>query len=525
MIRIDHLVKTIGTQTILQIDHLTIDENRRIGLIGDNGAGKTTFLKLLAGRDDDFAGEIQATLPVLYMPAVGKGDGSRTNTRDPRSPGQRQRARLEEFLAQNDTFLLIDEPTSHLDIRQIQALEESLCRREGGYMVVSHDRDFIERTCDCIFELDDTTVEVYNGGYRFYVEERERRKKFAQREYNNYVKEKKRLLGVGDRLKKQSGRVRSTPKRMGNSEARLHKMGGQGNKKKLDRQVKSVQSRIEHLEKKEKPKEAAEIRLSAPASEKIHSKILIRAEHLNKQFEDCVLFQDAEFTIENGTKAALLGDNGAGKTTLVSMILRGEGIWVHPKLKIGYYSQMGEILTEEESILDNVVPTSIYDESMTRIVLARLGLEGADVHKTVERLSDGEQAKTKLAKLMTSEFHFLILDEPTNFLDIATIEALEQLLIAYDRPLLMITHDVSFIDAVADALLLIEDRKIRAFQGNFSDYRHRSDRKASEDEERMRIDFRLSAINAALSSNPPKGEREELEREFQELLQRKRERS
>ena len=149
-----------------------------------------------------------------------------------------------------------------MDIKQKKKLAESLRNRDKGYILISHDRDFINQTCDKIFELSHGELEVFNGDYSFYLDERVKRKKFAQKEYEGYVNEKKRLTGIANDIKVQSSKVRTTPKRMGNSEARLHKMGGQGNKKKLDKQVRSVKSRIDQLEVKEKPKEEAEIKLT-----------------------------------------------------------------------------------------------------------------------------------------------------------------------------------------------------------------------------------------------------------------------
>ncbi|WP_257963316.1 ATP-binding cassette domain-containing protein [Aerococcus christensenii] len=151
----------------------------------------------------------------------------------------------------------------------------------------------------------------------------------------------------------------------------------------------------------------------------------------------------------------MLENNGSGKTTLLNMILHKE-VWVHPNLRMGYYSQLEETLNYEKTILDNILPYSIYDQSMTRIILACLGFKINDVFKKVQVLSDGEKSKVKLAKLLTDDFNYLMMDEPTNFLDLHAIEVLEGLLQGYDRPLLFVTHDVSFINHIADSLLLVE---------------------------------------------------------------------
>lgn len=473
MIRIDNLTKVVGARTLFAIDHLSIGACDKVGLIGDNGTGKTTFLRILSSLDTDYAGRVQMNDEISYLLNNLEDElgfiYQRRFQQNCSSPGEQQRLKLEHLLVDNKAFLLIDEPTSHLDIKQRKLLAKRLHARNKGFILVSHDRDFINQTCTKIFELVNGKIEVYSGDYSFYLCEREKRYKCAEREYESYVKEKKRLLQVANAIKQQSAKVKTTPKRMGNSEARLHKMGGQQNKKKLDKQVKATLERVNQLEVKSKPYQNAAIKLNMDEREKIHSKVLIRAENLNKSFDSKVIFKNVNFTIDNTNKVALLGDNGSGKTTLLNMILNGE-TWTHPNLRIGYYSQLGETLDYTKTILDNVLLYSIYDQSMTRIILARLGFKTNDVFKQVNVLSDGEKAKVKLAKLLTGNFNYLVMDEPTNFLDIRAIEALEELLQGYDRPLLFVTHDVSFINNVADSLLLIENEKITAFEGNLQQY-------------------------------------------------------
>lgn len=471
--RIDDLTKVVGARTLFVIDHLSIGACDKVGLIGDNGTDKTTFLRILSSLDTDYAGRVQMNDEIGYLLNNLEDElgfiYQRRFQQNCSSPGEQQRLKLEHLLVDNKAFLLIDEPTSHLDIKQRKLLAKRLHARNKGFILVSHDRDFINQTCTKIFELVNGKIEVYSGDYSFYLCEREKKYKCAEREYESYVKEKKRLLQVANAIKQQSAKVKTTPKRMGNSEARLHKMGGQQNKKKLDKQVKATLERVNQLEVKSKPHQNAAIKLNMDEGEKIHSKVLIRAENLNKSFDSKVIFKNVNFTIDNTNKVTLLGDNGSGKTTLRNMILNGE-TWTHPNLRIGYYSQLGETLDYTKTILDNVLPYSIYDQSMTRIILARLGFKTNDVFKQVNVLSDGEKAKVKLAKLLTGNFNYLVMDEPTNFLDIRAIEALEELLQGYDRPLLFVTHDASFINNVADSLLLIENEKITGFEGNLQQY-------------------------------------------------------
>lgn len=527
MIFIKNLIKDIGIRRIFKIDELAVSSNDKLALIGNNGAGKTSLLKIIAGLDRDYEGSVEISQPISY---IGEDDMlsskvyslARLKADEMLSPGEEQRLSLTNLLEKKDSFLLIDEPTSHLDFGQQEALAKTLMEREKGYILISHDRNFINQTCTRLVELIDGKVELYNGDYSFYLEERLRRRKFIQKEYENYLSEKNHLEGVATYLEGQRAKIRTAPKRMGNSEARLHKMGGQGNKKKMDNQIKSVRSRLERLEAKDKPKEESEILLIMPEEEMIHSKILIRSENINKSFGDKVLFKNTELEIKNGNKTALIGPNGSGKTTLLKMIIQGEGIWTHPNLKIGYYSQLEETINRKRSILDNILNSSIYAQSLTRIVLARLGFKEDDVHKKVEVLSDGERAKVKLAKILTANFNFLIFDEPTNYLDIRAIEALEELLGAYDRSFIFVSHDVEFINKIANNLLIIEDKKLKAFEGNFQEYKNRDKNSIKANDDAYMIDFKLSSINSRLTMDISQDERERLEEEYKELLKLKR---
>ncbi len=512
---------------------MSISDQDKVGLIGNNGAGKTSFLKILAGIDPDYEGQLEISTELIWLMNDETKDldfSGETYSRaqlDPDeslSPGQYQRLKLTSLLKDQEAFLLIDEPTSHLDIDQKEKLASRLKARKKGYVMVSHDRDFINKTCNKIMELSAGKFELYNGNYQFYLEERLRRQKFKKREYDKYVKEKTRLENLTQEIEDQSANVRKTPNRMGNSEARLHKMGGQQNKKKLDKQAKAVQSRLNQLDVKEKPEKDQDIQLTIPEQDKIQSKTLIKSQELTKRFGQKVIFDQAKLEIANGRKWALIGDNGSGKTSLLQMILNKE-VYVHPKLKIGYYSQLTSTLDLEKSVLANVEETSIYDETLTRIILARLTFKGDQVSKKVANLSDGEKAKVKLAKLVTGDFNFLMMDEPCNYLDIGTIEALESLLVNYDRPLLFVSHDVSFINKVATDLLLIEDQKIKTFPGNLAQYQKEKQKPSPDDESDLRLDFRLTSINNRLAAMElTSEEREELEKEFDRLMELKRSR-
>ena len=181
---------------------------------------------------------------------------------------------------------------------------------------------------------------------------------------------------------------------------------------------------------------------------------------------------------------------------------------------------MSDILEEDADILENVLNTSIYDETKTRIVLARLGFKTNDVYKIVNILSDGEKAKVKLAKIVISDFNYVIFDEPTNFLDINAIESLENLLKSYDRPFIFVSHDEEFINNLADTLLIIEDKRIKSFKGNLSQYKSRNKETINgKDRNSLLLDFRISSISSRLAMEIPKEKRIKLEEEYNKLIE------
>lgn len=529
MINIHQLNKNIGLRQLIEIDVLTVATRDKIGLIGQNGVGKSTFLRILAGLDQEYTGQVDIKTDLAYLfsddefgSQLERGWESLEHPScfsKQGSPGQIQSRRLAQVLKQANTFLLLDEPTSHLDLEQKAVLSQSLQARSTGFIMISHDRDFINQTCDKIFELIAGKFEIYNGNYEFYLEEKIKREKYARREYDYFIKEKKRLKKLAQQVRQESAGVRRTPKRMGNSEARLHKMGGQSVKKKLDNKVKAIETRMQHLEVKAKPQEDSLIKLSMPEGDQIQAKQLVKADQLSKKVADKKLFRQASFTINQGDRIALVGPNGSGKTTLLKMILAGEQIKKHPCLKIGYYSQMEENLDLNISVLDNLLASSIFSETLTRIVLARLGFTGDNVDKVAAVLSDGERAKLKLAKLLTSEINLLLLDEPSNYLDIQAIEVLEDLLLSFDRPILFVSHDIAFINHLANKLLRIKGQKIAAFQGNWQDYQeNKKAKQQARTDHDLLIDFRLTQLIGLLSQDLPAEEKARLEAEYLELI-------
>ena len=214
------------------------------------------------------------------------------------------------------------------------------------------------------------------------------------------------------------------------------------------------------MEVKEKPKEEPVARPDFRLTNPPRNPIVIRGEHITFGYDDRLIFDDADFIIKNGSKVALVGENGAGKTTLIELIDKREKVYVVPGAKIGYARQNMSQIDMDKTVIENVRAVSIQTESIARIILARLLLTERDIMKKASELSGGERMKLSFAMLFVSDVNLLILDEPTNYLDIPSIEALERLLVEYEGTLIFVSHDKTFVDHIATERLLIKDGKI-----------------------------------------------------------------
>jgi macrolide transport system ATP-binding/permease protein len=378
------------------------------------------------------------------------------------SGGEKTRFKLAESFGNDSLVLFADEPTSNIDMEGIEFLENRFAEYQGGIVLISHDRSFLDKLCNKILEIDEGKIKLFRGNYSAYRMQKDEESKRARFEFEQYINEKKRLEEVVIDLKQKVKSIKKTPKRMGNSEARLHKMGNQKAKANLDQAVKSTETRIEHLNVKEKPREQELIKLDIAASTKVHSKVIIEGKNIYKVFGDKVIFKDAEFTIKNNSKVALMGPNGCGKSTLLKSIMNKDlSIKIAPGAKIGYFSQDLSILDENLTLLENVMRESIYQETFVRTLLARLLFRRKDVYKKVSVLSGGERVKVSFAKILCQDNNLLILDEPTNYMDIYSLEVIEEALRDYDRTLLFVSHDRRLLSTVADHIMAVEDYKIK----------------------------------------------------------------
>lgn len=544
LVKVKNLKKYYSDRLVLDIDKFEINEGDKVGLIGGNGVGKSTFIKAIIGEVEIDGGEVSLTDSYSYISQIGDElqsyEGNKIkgllNAPDKYekflSGGEKIKIKIVNAMKDNKKLIIADEPTSNLDKEGIQVLIDMLKKHQGALLIVSHDRDVLDALCTSIAEVEDSKIKIYKGNYTDYLQLKEQEKSRQEFEYNQYISEKNRLEKAIEGKIQIRNNIKKTPKRMGNSEARLHKMGGQGNKRKLDKNIKAISSRIEKLEVKEKVKEVEPIKIHIQKGMEIVSKNLIEINNLDLKVGDKSLLEDVSFKIKRNKKIALLGANGSGKTTLLKKIidtsenLYTQNIKINSKVKIGYFSQNQDTLNGQKSILENVKYNSSYNETFIRINLGLFGFREDEVYKKVEDLSGGERVKVALCKVILEDNNLLILDEPTNYLDIISMKSLEDALKNTEKTMIIVSHDKYFIENICDYFLEIKDKKIIQFSGSYDNYiEEKNKEKLSEEEQKndneiLLLENRLSNLISMICMETKKELKEKYEKEFDEISEK-----
>ena len=462
-------------KTILEIERLAVHQFDRIGIVGKNGAGKSTLLKLLAGivqpssgivkRHVDFAYFDQLITPEeseidydlkgkLAIPETELGNFS---------GGEETRLKLAQVFSNYHEARLIDEPTTHLDADGSQFFIEELMYYYGALVLVSHDRYVLDQFVTKIWEVEKGTVTEYPGNYTEYVRQKELEKKQLLEQHEKYIKEKTRLMKAADEKMQKAEKVTQGDKKVTKVKGnRMFETKSKGtSQKSMQRAAKAIEQRVEQLKSVEAPKEEQIIRFHQSNALQLHNKFPIMGESLTLKAGDKTLLKEANFQFPLGKTIAITGKNGSGKTTLLHHILkRGEGIAISPKAVMGAYQQMDYQFSKEETVFEFVKNRSGYKESKIRAVLHAMNFIGNDVKKNVQNLSGGEATRLVLCQLFLGRYNVLMLDEPTNFLDIFCMEALERFLHGYEGTVLLISHDRTFVETVADSVYAIEEQKL-----------------------------------------------------------------
>ncbi|MGN4425511.1 ribosomal protection-like ABC-F family protein [Bacillus cereus group sp. MYBK30-1] len=527
-----NIEKSFGDRTIFTLPSLEIQANDRIGIVGVNGAGKSTLLQILSKEIEADKGTVTHHSSIAIIPqlsaeipesasSLAKGKWSISNVADSMSGGERMRLKIAHALEQDAGILFADEPTSHLDMFGTEQLEKALCSYKGALVLISHDRDFLDTICTKIIEVEDGTIQEYKGNYSNYRKQKERERIQKQAEYEQYVQEKNRLEQSILQRKQRASSMTKVPTRFSSSESKLYKLSGAHGQENVSKAAKALETRLEKLEQKEKPKDFSQARFDVQYHTPIHSKAVVQLNKATKKIEDRTLFQNMSGTIAPGAKLAILGANGNGKTTLFKMLLANErGIQLSKSCKIGYFEQTLSILKTNKTILENVLEETNYTESFVRTILARLLFRREDVHKPVHVLSGGERMKVALAKVFLGNYNMLLLDEPTNYLDLTTQEELQSMLQEYPGTILFISHDRAFIRSVADHILQVDENEPRIFHGNYEQYTKRTTQASVNvtEQELLRLQTKLTEIISRISIPNHHDDITILEQEYEQLL-------
>lgn len=535
ILEMENIQKSFGENILFHFSKLVINKNDRIGLIGLNGSGKTTLLKIISGDTDIDIGIVKKYGEISYF----KQFDTFNNTAERKllkefevqkkeddnfaSGGEKTRLRLAEALSKSVHLILLDEPTSNLDLNGIELLKNKLFNI-NSFVLITHDTELLNQVCNRIIEIRNNTLYDYQGNFDDYKTQKELELETQKSEYLNYTIEKKRLEEAYVNKKEKAAKITKKPKKISNSEYKTRNYvatsrSNGGRQKSMQKSAKAIQSRLEHLEVKEKPIEQAQIKLNFSLTNPPKNRIIIRSDNLSFSYSNKTIFKDTSFTIKNGEKIAIIGENGSGKTTLLKLIeKRFPSIQIVPKAKIGFVYQEFENLSEKKTILDTVLESSIQTESVVRNILANLLFNDYDINKPVSVLSGGEKIRLSLAKLLVSEVNILILDEPTNYLDVLSVEVLERVLKFYEGTVIFVSHDKRFINALATNILELSEQKIKYFDGNLKDYNsYKLSRKNVVPAEKTLLELkRIQIIEKILSATPY--EKEKLDKEYFEII-------
>lgn len=380
------------------------------------------------------------------------------------SGGQKSKAQLAKLLLSGSNILLLDEPTNHLDITACEWLEKFLTEYKGAYIVISHDRYFLDKVTDTTFEMENRTLREYKGNYTRYLELKAEAREAQQRVYDRTVKEINRIEGIVEQQKRWG---------------QEHNFITAASKQKQADRLK------ETLEKPEDLPEA--IKFTFRAKEGGANDVLI-AKDLSKSFDGTAVFTNAELDIKKNTTTFILGENGCGKTTLLK-ILTGEyqadsGEYKYGNnIQFGYYDQAQTDLDPSKTVIDEVWDRYPgMTQTQVRSALAQFLFKGDDVFKNVGKLSGGEKARVSLLKLMLSKANMLLLDEPTNHLDIHSREALENALASYGGTLLIVSHDRYLINKLTDRIVWLGKTGTVNIDGNYDRYIELKEAKAQSEQ-------------------------------------------
>ena len=488
---VQDLTKSFGAQVLFEHISFSIAEGQKVGLIAQNGTGKSTLLSVITGKEgyDDgkiiFRRDLKVAMleqsPVFdpeekVIDACFNHQGeeekvlrakqilTQLKIRDLQKPmgqlsgGQQKRVALANVLITEPDLLILDEPTNHLDLEMIEWLEGYLARGNKTLLMVTHDRYFLDKVCNLILELDNRTIYTYRGNYAYYLEKRQERIDNTRAE----------IMRANNLYRRELEWMRRMP------QARGHK-------------ARYREEAFYELEKIAKQRiEERQIRLKS-RNVYIGSKIF-ECQYVSKAFDQLVILKDFYYNFARFEKMGIVGNNGTGKSTFIKMLLGQEPIDsgkfdIGDTVRFGYFSQEGLKFNEQQKVIDVITDIAEYiDMGGGKHLSASQFLQHflftpEQQHNYVYKLSGGEKRKLYLCTVLMKNPNFLVLDEPTNDLDIQTLQILEEYLADFPGCVIVVSHDRYFMDKVVDHLLVFKGNGIiKDFPGNYTQYRMFADK-------------------------------------------------
>ena len=495
---VQNLTKSFGAQVLFKDISFSIAEGQHIGLVAQNGTGKSTLLSILTGKEGYDSGSIiyrnDLRVGMLeqsphFDPEESVLDACFNHEGNPEkllkakqiltmlklydldqpmgqlSGGQQKRVALANVLILEPDFLILDEPTNHLDLEMIEWLEGYLSRGNKTIFMVTHDRYFLDNVCNTILELDNNTIYTYRGNYSYYLEKRQERIDNTRAE----------IARANNLYRTELEWMRRMP------QARGHK-------------ARYREEAFYELEAKAKQRiEERQVRLKS-SNVYIGSKIF-ECQYVSKRFDDKIILNEFYYNFSRFEKMGIVGNNGTGKSTFVKMVL-GEGapdggkFDIGETVRFGYFSQEGLKFRDDQKVIDIITDIADYidlggGKHMTASQFLNFFLFTPEQqHNYVYKLSGGEKRKLYLCTVLMKNPNFLVLDEPTNDLDIQTLQILEEYLQDFPGCVIVVSHDRYFMDKVVDHLLVFKgDGEIQDFPGNYTQYRDFQKMKSKEEEQ------------------------------------------
>lgn len=373
------------------------------------------------------------------------------------SGGEKKLVLLANIMINNPDVILLDEPTNYLDINTLEWLENYLINYKGSLVIVSHDRYFLDKVTNKTILIENGTNYIFHGNYSYYLKENENR---IINEFEKYKDQQKQIEEMKKTIKK------------------LREWGQLGNNERFFKRAKCIERRLEKIELINKPKIKNNIPITFNDNKRTGHDVL-KINNLNLVIEDKILLDNVNFELTYGTRTCILGSNGSGKSTLIKYIINNynnskstDNIKIGTNVKIGYIEQEIKFKNEDIRVYDEARKYFNGEEYLLRSSLFKFMFYGDDIYKKLNKLSGGERVRLLLFCLIQQEINFLILDEPTNHIDIETKEVLEDALIDFKGTILFVSHDRYFINKIATSILEIKDKKIHNHIGNYDDYKN-----------------------------------------------------